>query len=296
MSKIRITLFEVDTADGDQPNASGLIITEDRLVEQKLEFKNGPDKAHDGPIRIDTLLEDKNSAEFLIIYLQQLIGNLPISEKEKTRSSKQLNSLQPLATDSIQQLISDAFIKCKDQESLIDYLRGLNFAFFTYDHLKDICEKNEWPFKLKKKQIDVPKSDKGYRIKTLHGDYQFMARVMKLAKNPMNDKIDPQIFFGFKLIGEKRPKVLIYQLGKYVDTKELHWKEGEEVQFKVKEKFYKFPEPMTYKERANWRTEDRKVLFDPNKGTDQAYEPSKFYLRWKDYVIILKPQRTKKKR
>ncbi len=278
MSKIRITTYHPH--DGT--------VMDDRLIDQALEFRIGPKEVHEGPLRIDALFDNQDEVQGLITYLQQLQGKLPLSEKkQRSLTSK----TQPLAQDSVKQLLFQVFDKCRTQEALITELRGLNFAFVTTEHLKDIAEKNEWHLKFKKK----PKVDKNGNplkgSKILHQDYQWMLRVLKLAKNPASDKYDPQIIFGFKLIGDKYPKVLIYELGEYKETRELHWEKGEEVQFKVKEKFYKFPEPMSYEERAKWRAEDRKVLF----GTD-GYEGSAFYHKWKQYIHILKPQRKKKRR
>lgn len=280
MGKLRITRYNPDNT-----------IYEDRLIDSKLEFYNGPDTVHYGPLRIDALLQNTEECEGLINYLKQLIGQLPISKKEQKQRT---STTKPLEADSIQTLIAEAFEKCKTQEALIEYLRGLNFTFLTYDHLKDICDHNEWPFKLKKKKYLGHNNIE--KTKYLHKDYQFMVRVLKLAKNPQLDKIDPQIFFGFKLIGEKRPKVLIYELGIYKDTKELHWKEETEIGYKVKEKFYKFPEPMSYIERSKWRGEDRRIVFDQHKGTDKQYKPSDFYTKWKPWVVILKDQRKKVKK
>lgn len=283
MSKIRLTIYELQT----EVTEPWMVVKEDRLIESAVEFRQGPKEVLEGPIRIDMLLSDSDEVEGLITYLQKLQGKLPLSEK-KTRSS--IKPTQPLAQDSIKQLLYQVFDKNKDQESLIENLRQLNFVFVTTDHLKDIAQKNEWPLNFKSKQ----KVDKdGNKLKgrvILHQDYQWMLRILKVAKTPANDKYDPQVFFGIKLIGDKYPKVLIYELGEYKETKELHWKDAAEVQFKVKEKFYKFPEPMSYEERAKWRAEDRKVLFGDN------YEGSAFYHKWKQYVTILKPQVKKKRR
>lgn len=275
MAKIRLTTYELQT----EVTEHWMVVKDDRLIEASVEFRNGPKETLGGPIRIDMLLSSAEETNGLITYLQQLQGKLPITEK-KTRSS--IKTTQPLAEDSIKQLLYQVFDQNKYQEDLVDKLRQLNFVFVTTDHLEDICKKHEWPFKRKKSKKTG---------KRLHGDYQWMVRVLKLAKNPINDKIDPQIFFGIKLIGDKYPKVLIYLSGIYKETKELHWKDAVEVQFKVKEKFYKFPEPMTYEERAKWRVEDRKVLFG-----DGTYEGSAFYHRWKPYIDILKPQRKKKRK
>ena len=269
MSKIRISLYE--------PNSP--IPTSDRLVENNLEFLNGPKEKWDGPIGISIVLENKQEAEGLITYLQQLALDLPISEKAKKTTERKIQSTSLLEQEPLQELLNHAFLKNKNQEDLIQYLRNLNFVFITQDHLKDINDKQGTPWELKR--ITKPKV-KGF--KTPHENWQFMVRQLKLAKDPKNDKYDTQLALGIKLVGNRFPKVHIYLYGKYSETKELHWANAKEINFKVKQKFYKFNEAMTYEDRAKWRLEDRKMQAEP------GLEPSKFYLRWKDYVTILKPQ------
>lgn len=294
MGKIRVTLFNPSTwkiADGKDTSLYGLVVKEDRLVEAETLFRAGATETHSGPIRIDYLMENEDDVAGLIVYLQQLMGQLPTSPKQERKTKTKDN--MPLEKDAVETLVEEAFEKCKTQNELIEYLRGLNFVFFTHENLKDITEKNGWSFKLKTSLNTYRVDDKGKKhptkgIKRFHTDYQWMARLLKQAKNPINDKIDPQIFFGIKVIGDLIDKVQVYISGSYDKTKRLEWDETK-VNFKKPEKFYKFPEPMTYKERSNWRAEDRKVHNDPN------YVPSKFYERWKEYITILKPLKVKKK-
>lgn len=281
MSKIRITLLYPDHT-----------LLEDRLVEAEPLFRNGADGMPPGPIRIDYFMETQEEVQGLIGFLQQLVGTLPLSPKQERKTKTKEN--MPLEQDAVQTLIEDALLKCKTQNELIEYLRGLNFVFITYDHLKDICEKNKWPFKLKTSTNTYIVDDKGRKhatkgIKRFHTNYQWMVRLLKVAVNPINDKIDPQIFFGIKLIGDLKERVPIYISGKFEKSLTMEWDETK-VNFKKPEKFYKFPEPMTYKERAQWRVEDRKLLNDP------SYEPTKFYHRWKEFITILKPLKPKKKK
>lgn len=269
MNKLRITTFDEVEVKGEV----SLIIKEDRLVQATTEFATGPKDKHTGPIRIDYIMDSKDEVESLIQYLSQLALDLPLSDKAKKTYERKSQSNQILAADSIDTLITQATQKGKDQEALIDYLRTLNFAFLTYDHLKDITEKNGIPFNIKN-----PK----------HANYQYMVRILKLAKDPKNDKIDHQVFFGIKLIGDRYPRVLLYKEGEWDKNLEIHWKDGQEIQFKVKEKFYKFPEPMTYEERSRWRAEDRKMHDNPE------VQPSAFFTRWAPYVKKLRQLRNKK--
>lgn len=265
MSKLRITLFNNESPFSES----------DRLVESAIEFRNGPKEVHNGPIRIETLLENADDAQGLIDYLSQLTGRLPISEKALKSTIRKSKSSTTLAQDSVDKLLEDIKKKNKDQETLIDYLRSLNFVFVTSDHLKDIFQHNNWDLNFKTEK---------------HERYQFLIRILKLAKDPKNDKYDNQIMFAVKIVGDKYPRVHIYQQGQYTDTLEVHWAEGKEVQFKVKAKFYKFPVPMSYDERHKWRNEDRRRHDDP-----ENFEPTKFFLRWEPHITKLKPLQDKKK-
>ena len=280
MAKIRITLFEglQAVADGEQM----ALVKEDRLVEAGLEFMNGPKEKHDGPIRIDYLMEHRDDVEGLMKYLSQLALDLPLSEKAKKTYERKSTSNSLMEKDSLQQLIEDAFNKNKTQEKLVDYLKGLNFVFLTEEHLSELWQANKFPWELKK----LKEKKKVHP----HSKNQFMVRLLKLAKDPSKDKYDPQIAFGIRLVGDRVGKVLIYLFGKYHKTVEIHWENSKEINFKVKEKFYKFPEAMIYSDRHKWRLEDRKLINNPE------LTPTGFYERWKPFVKILKPQRATEKK
>lgn len=261
MAKIRITLK--DPKDHTQ--------VKDRLVEFATEMAMGPKDNHNGPIRIDCEVSTSDEVEALIHYLKQLTGKLPINEKPAAKTPK-TTSLEENSMNRIIELVKSK----PNQDEVINYLREMNFAFVSFDHLKDICEKNNWQFNLKKES---------------HQEYQYMVRVMRLAKDPKNDKIDPTLYVGFKLFGKRAPGFLLYTSGQFKEAIKMNWASDKEINFKVKEKFYKFPEPMSYEERAKWRAEDRKVV-----NSDGAYEGTPFYLKWKPFVTILKPLPKKKKK
>lgn len=261
MSKIRITLLDKKTRE----------ITGDRLVESGLEFTNGPKEKHNGPIRIDMMLEDKSEVEGLIHYLQQLALDLPLESKPTKRTYNKTTNLAAEQKMDLLEIIKNA----KTIEDAIQKLRDTNYAFLAYEHLEQICQKNGWPFEVSEK----------------HQKYQFMCRVLRLAKDPKNDQIDISLVFAIKIVGNRFDKILVYEGGKLTHTLKTKWAERKEIGFKVKEKFFKFPEPMSYDERAKWRAEDRKLLIAKEKG--QELEPTSFYSRWLPYITRLKPGKIK---
>lgn len=255
MGKIRITEYEL-----------GGVIKTDRLVESSLEFRNGPKAEHLGPVRLDFYADNADDVQAYVEYLQQLVGIMPLPEKTKKPKLE-----KTLAPDKMEEVINVGLGKSKTQEDFIDYLRGLNFVFIDTDYLIDLAEKNEFPLELEKK----------------YHKYQWMVRQIKVAKNPMNDKYDFTLMFGTIIVGEKKPKVLIFKGGHFDRRIELHWKDEAGINFKVKEKFYKFPKFMSYEERSKWRDEDRK------KQTNPEYEPTKFFLKCEPFVKRLKPLKLK---
>lgn len=259
-TKIRITLFS--KSDATTP-------VSDRLVSFSTEMAAGPKETHDGPFRLDVTLLSDEDTEQLMAYLKQLKGKMPIVDKQP-KITKTTN----LEKDSMSKIIDTALDK-KTIDDMVTYLRDMNFAFFTHEHLKTITDKNGWAFDLKD-----PKHEK----------YQFMARVLRLAKDPKNDKIDPTIFFGIKLLGKRVDKIQVYVSGKHSSMVKMKWSDSSNINFKVKEKFYKFPEPMSYEERSKWRAEDRKVH-----TSNGEYEGTPFYQKWAPFVKRLQPLKLKKK-
>lgn len=262
MSKLRITLSDKETRE----------IISDRLVESALEFSTGPKEKHDGPIRVDMLLENRGEVEGLVQYLQKLALDLPLDTKTTKRTYNKTTNLADDQKMDIIQIIN----KTKNLEEAIQLLRDTNYAFLSYEHLKTIADKNGWAFELKN-----PK----------HENYQFMCRVLRLAKDPKNDLIDISLVFGIKIMGNRFDKILVFEGGKQTQLIKKEWAERKEIGFKVKEKFFKFPKPMSYEERAKWRAEDRKVMGAKEKGTD--YTPAAFYTKWAPFIERLKPGKVK---
>lgn len=259
MSKLRITRYQADNS-----------VISDRLVEAQTEFASGPSEIHyEGPLRLDMLLSNQAEVDQLITYLSQLMGQLPISEKVK-----KIPKTLKVEKNTLDQLITDVVKKNKCQEDLLDYLRGLNFALVTFDHFRDIGRANQWmDFEIKEGK------------EKFHAQYQVMVRQLRVAKDPKNDKFDSSVVFLIKLISPRVAKYHIYVNGKFSQTVPLEWKDKGEINFKVKEKFYKFPKIMTYEERSKWRLEDRKVNFTP------GYTPTSLYTKYKEHVTILQPIR-----
>lgn len=258
MDKIRITLYNEDGT-----------IKSDRLTQFQGEMYMGPKEEHNGPVRIDVQFNTRDQVEEVIQYIKKLTGQLPISEKRKYVKSTTTQSISSTTGDSI---LTELKTK-QNQVEVIDALRYFNYQFITHEHLEEIFEKNGWTLNLKREN---------------HKEYQFMVRVLRLAKDPKNDKIDPSLIFAIKLIGDLVPGYHVYQGGEFYESVKLPWPK-KNINLKVKEKFYKFPATMLYDERAKWRAEDRKVHADPN------YQPTPFYNRWLPFVERYQPLNIDKK-
>lgn len=253
---MRIRLFDPTT----------LLLLQDRLVEQTTEFSMGPKEKHTGPMSLELNLNSKEEVEASINYLKKLALDLPIdvkTEKKSTGSKKleqMLSDKEPLLD-----LKNTVLSKAKTQEDLIKLLRTYEFRFTDSTYLADFNE-------AKPGTIEV--LDK-------HKDYQFMARLYKEAKDPINDKWDMRLVFAIKIRGEKVNKVKVYLWGKFESNINLKWEnDSQDINFKVKEKFITFPEFMDYDMRKKFRLERKKLNENPE------LVPSKFYEKWAPYVKV----------
>lgn len=255
-TKMRIKLF----------NPESKALEYDRLVEQAPEFIKGPTHAHEGPITLEVTLLDKQDVDSVITYIGKLAGTLPLTHKEEKKLKKNKALEQALMSDEPLKEFMQIALASENQEALIDTLRESNFRFMSYLDLKDLTEES-----------------KSLTLKTKHSDWQFMVRLIKEAKNPINDKWDTRLVFAIKYMGERVNLVHVYLWGQWDQKRVIPWKTkpGKEINFKDKPQFFQFPEFMTYEERGKFRAEHRKLALieDPTKR-----EPSKFFNRWAPYV------------
>jgi len=227
----------------------------DRLIGQNLELISGPKEIHKGPLKIEVCLFTQEDIEKFILYLKKLTGNIPLTEK-----IKKIKNLKIEINEDREKIISELIKTTFTQDDLINALRTRGFKFLTPDYIEDL----ELSFKIKE------------------GDekFQFMMRPLKEAKNPQNNKFDPSLAFGFKLIGDKISKFNVYLFGgKEIKAYEKKWKKDSNFTFKSTD-MIKFPQYMIAEERIKWRKEHFDLLRDPKKT------PSKNYLRWKDDVVV----------
>ena len=233
-----------------------LVKVSDRLVSMDTELVNGPIEKHKGPITLEFTLRDQSAVSALGIYLDKLIGDLPLPEKKVYKASKKVSTL--LDEEPLKEFIKDIKIKIKNIDSLITYLRDKGFVFVTGQFLEDFGI----PFN--KHKADTEK--------------QFMVRRLKEAKDPKNDKYDPQLIFSLRFMGIKKGGVRIYLYGEQHERLELEWLEKSDFNFK-KVKLTKFPPYMIKEEREKYRFEERKYKANPE------LERSKFWNRWHDVVV-----------
>jgi hypothetical protein len=233
----------------------------ERLVQQGGEFYAGPKSKHKGPMRVMFTFEDKDDVTGAIEYLQQLALDAPLRvtgtpgrAKKITEDSKPDNSLDIL--------LEDAKKAAKNNQDLfIKHLRELDFVFLDSDNLR----------------LKIPKT---YDVKKRHMDnYQWLIRRSRVAKDPRNDRYDPQLFIGISLFSGRKSKIVVYLYSELQPTLKIAIPDVLPMTFK-KTNLIKYPHYMTEGERLKWGIQHRELLNDPKKSK------TKFYARWEKDVTV----------
>ncbi len=237
----------------------------DRLVDQYTEFNSGPKEVHQGIVKLEFTLTNSDDVQKSIEYLNQLSGNLPLKQLEKRGRKPGGATKASNDEDKREHILKEMMLdkNVEDQEKLIKFLRTeCNFALLTEEHMEEIGL-----------ELNLKKAHKG--------KYQWFMRCLRLAKDPKNDRFDPNLAIGISVIGGiHREKVLVYKYKDYSTKVEVPIPEKKFI-FK-KQAALKFPSFMSPDERLKFRKEHREILADPNK------KQSKFLRRWLPDVTIPK--------
>ena len=103
-------------------------------------------------------------------------------------------------------------------------------------------------------------------------EYEFLIKRIKEAKDPRNDKFDPVLIFGIKIIKERHSRVLTIMNGEVSKVK-IELPTDKPMTLKSTN-LLKYPTYMTEEERYKFGIEHR-MLF-----RDESKKPTKFYMRW----------------
>lgn len=234
----------------------------DRLVGQELELDKGPKETHKGPMKIEVCLFEQADITAFIGYLARIQGSLPIvSNTKKIKNnaiSKDEEGWREKLVDKLTDMMQEQDIK--SQENLMYFLRKEGFIFLTWDTLP------QYP-----KFAD---DDDTQENRAMLEGYQWMIPLTREAKNPLNNKYDPYLMYGFKLLGKKNRKVMLMQNLETVTEIQLPWEVKGDDHFK-KTEMAKFPTYMVLEEREKFRIELYKYRKEPDN-----WEFSKFFKRW----------------
>lgn len=240
--KIRIQTFDTD---GNQ--------MQDRLVQQDIELNTGPKDVHKGPLKVEVNLFEQDDVDNFIEYLKKLRGDLPLETPGKHKPKKVGKGKTVLEPQHREEIIKYS-CSLGTQDELIKYLREEGFEFLTSDYMQSL-------------ELQTGISDK-------HQDkYQWMLKLVKKTKNPLNNKYDPTLCFGIKYVGKKIDTFVIYLYSEKHKVVKMPWKDKKKLSFKNTE-MIKFPPYMVQEERDNFRVQ----LFDLRRFPDR--KPSKFFKRW----------------
>lgn len=243
----------------------------DRLVDAATEYYNGPKIQHKGPLRVEVTLTSQQDIDNFKVYLDQLIGNLPIKESSGRgrpsagAASKAIESPREDILTEVEKMITEG----ANQPKVIKYLRELGFVFILTEDFK-----YHFPdFEFDKKDVGEP-TDNGQYLNS----FSWMVRLLKRAKDPKADKFDPMIIFGFSIMGGPNKKIVPYL---YKERKKpLRAETGKKVLTFSQVEFTKLPTFMLEEERIKFSAEQRQLLLNPDK------KPSKFFLRWSRDVLL----------
>lgn len=244
-----------------------LVTESDRLVDQTIEFYNGPKEEHKGPIKIEVILEGQSDVDKVIDYLKKLAGQLPIEQKT-TQGRKPAAQKPEMDSNSREILLTEAVKASKNQDDFIKYLRERDFVFITSEHLATLLPES---YKIPKRKLEK---------------FEWLIRCTKLAKDPRADKFDMALFIGIKILSERDEVMIPYMNGEKIEKITLEVPENA-MGFK-KTNLIKYPHYMTYEEREKWGVEHRALLNNPDKAK------TKFYLRWEKDVKLSDEQKPKK--
>jgi hypothetical protein len=146
-------------------------------------------------------------------------------------------------------LVDDVIEKSKHQLEFINRLKyDYNFTLASYENLIE-----RYP---------------EVKINPEHREWQFMLRALSTGE------WDTELLVGIRYLGERQDYILIYLNNHYTTQVHLEWEKKKVIHMKEKKLKMKFPNELTYDERADWRSEDEKV----RRGT--IIKPSAFYLKW----------------
>ncbi len=235
----------------------------DRLVDPDVEFRKGPKDISPGPIRVEVMLQDKDDIEKVIEYLKQLSGLVPIPVPTSKRGRKPKSSVDSESLAFHDELV-DAIEGMEDPDDILDLLREHSFVGITLEYLKDLG----LPIVFQSDDFDI--------------EYRFMVRLLKKAKNPLNNHYDPSLLVGvYTNLSETH---LIILSGE--DTIfEKAYKESLTDKIVVPLKYkLKFPHYLSLDERNKFRLEMGKLKDDPES------KPTRFYTRWVHDIARLNPK------
>lgn len=249
LKKMRLQLFDTNMGQ-----------LEDRLVAQDTEIRKGPNNPHKGPLKIEVCLFEEEDINNVLNYIKLLAGFLPLESKlPKAKKLKDTDYSED--ESSWRDALLKEVLQMETQDDIIKALREQGFVFVTTDHIADMG------------LFDWSTIDTNTTANIDEDQFQWMIKLIKEAKSPVNNKYDPMLLVGFKLLGDKIDWMTTI-LHDQVEIHEKTWKSKNKVTFK-KTDMCKFPTYMVLEEREKFRIE----LYKARKDTAE-HTFSKFFKRW----------------
>jgi len=230
-----------------------------RMIDEKLAIQDpfvyaqSKLEPHDGPMRVSFSLEDQEDAKKMSDFLLQLVGVLPMVTRKKSISTSKLSDSKDPEADK-EALIKSISGDFETVEEAKEHLRSVGFAFLS----KEFIEAMELPFKAKEDD--------------LHLTFMFL-KIKESKVNPLSDKYDPTLAFGFDL-DNQNDGVIAYYFEKRIAMELTDTADSNERQVE----FIKYPKYIVHEERLKMSIEVRAL------STESRAKPSKLLIRWCPYI------------
>jgi hypothetical protein len=231
----------------------------DRLVEPDVEYRKGPKDIAPGPIGLELMLENSDDIDRAIKYIQQLKGLVPLPVAVKKRGRKSKLDITPSSSDKLVDLLESI----ESPKELLEFLRDNGFVGMTLSYLADLG-------------FPVAISDEDYV------GYRFMVRMIKKAKNPLNNQYDPSFIIGFRE-KEESTVMVVFSKDDIIFKQDYHGNLKDKITVPAKYKV-KFPPYIAQEERNKFRLEMGKLKDDPD------LKPTRFYIRWVHDIAKVNPK------
>lgn len=236
----------------------------DKLIAQDTEMYHGPAEKHEGPIKVEFCLFERDDIAQCLAYLQKISGSIPLDTKVR-----KIKASTPSSLETERETLLTTIRELENQDELIKFLRDEGFVFLSTEQVEDYG------------LFPIAEDDT---------EFQWMLKLVREAKDPKNNKYDLTLRIGIKIIGEKQEKLILINFDER-EIVETPWKNPTKSTNYKKLGMAKFPTFMVSEERMKFSKELAQYRRWKELPTSETKPPkysaedfTKAFKRWTPFV------------